>query len=159
MREDFHGPTSPLHVTVSTSLFLQQLTFVMTPLPFVVIYMQVVFWQRRQICFIFFKLPTLCLQSMKQISCAKTCPTLLQKTDGSGYPSTCELMFRTNIARANKETLPAKTLACENIIYYDIILLPLSEEQDVGAQGKILKCYNHILYQTKEIHLRQLDLA
>ncbi len=46
-----------------------------------------------EICFIFtffidIELWTQSL-SMKQISFAKTCPTLLQKAEGSGYPSPC----------------------------------------------------------------------
>ncbi len=73
----------------------------LTPLPFVV--MQVVFWQRRSaswnraiiepthfnkniLNFEFLN----CLLSIKRISFAKTCPTLLQKAEGSGYPSPCQ---------------------------------------------------------------------
>ena len=62
----------------------------LTHLPFVV--MQVMFWQRRSASFFCkHEVRIVCLQSMKQISFAKTCRTLLQKAEGSGYLSPCKV--------------------------------------------------------------------
>ncbi len=61
-----------------------------TPLPFVVIlYHHHNYYYYGQYTLKTCLLPTVCLQTMKQISFAKTCPTLLQKAVESGYPSPC----------------------------------------------------------------------
>ena len=51
----------------------------------------------KEICFIKHER---CLGSMKQIYFAKTCPTLLQKAEGSGYHSPCEAAFHSFVSYA-----------------------------------------------------------